>query len=84
MSCLTIADLKRHLGHSLELATYRGDLKNCVYLECMDCYEIVLELSSNHIGHVTVGQETGARRGPKVKGGWVNELRSSNSKDGTD
>jgi hypothetical protein len=45
MSCWTFEELCMHLGHDMTLVTYPAD--ESVYLECNDCYEVILELGGD-------------------------------------
>jgi len=39
--------LEKHIGHSIELATYGG--KQCIAIECMDCNEILYDTASEEL-----------------------------------
>jgi hypothetical protein len=39
-----LGELANHLGHTIELATYKGDGSR-IYLECMDCNNVLLQIN---------------------------------------
>ncbi len=49
MSALGFEDLKRHVGHNIECATYGYEDNKGIYhpvnvsIECMDCYEVLMD-----------------------------------------
>lgn len=42
--------LEKHIGHSIELATYGG--RQCIAIECVDCNEILYDTASEELQYV--------------------------------
>ena len=40
--------IARHIGHNIEVASY-GDPKVNVAVECMDCYEVIVDADNEEI-----------------------------------
>lgn len=43
MSAQSFADLVEHVGHEVEVVTYGADTPLNVAIECVDCYEVLLD-----------------------------------------